>query len=278
MSSLTVAAPAKLNLFLHVTGRRADGYHLLETAMVPLDLCDTVTVALREDGLVRRAGGWDGVPEEADLALRAARALRAATGCPFGADVAVAKRIPVGGGLGGGSSDAASVLLALDRLWSLGLARTRLAEIGLALGADVPFFLHGGPALAGGVGEVLRALTVPPAWAAIVVPPVAVSTAAIFAAPELTRNAASAKMNVFSEGYGRNDLEPVASARHPEIGAALSALRERDPRARMSGSGSSVFALFASVGDAEAAVAARPPGMRGFVARTLDRHPLASFA
>jgi 4-diphosphocytidyl-2-C-methyl-D-erythritol kinase len=218
------------------------------------------------------------VPEDADLALRAARALKSASGCAAGADVSVTKRTPVGGGMGGGSSDAASVLLALDRLWSLRLPRVRLAEIGLALGADVPFFLHAEPAFASGVGEVLRALTVPARWAAVVVPPVSVSTASIFSAPELTRNTPSAKMDVFSEGYGRNDLEPVARARHPEIGSALEALREHEPDARMTGSGSSVYALFASAGEAEAAVAARPPGMRGFVARTLACHPLASFA
>jgi hypothetical protein len=140
MRSLTVAAPAKLNLFLHVTGRRADGYHLLETAMVALDLADAVTVARREDGAVHRAGGWAGVPEEQDLAVRAALALKAATGCASGADLTVEKRIPVGGGMGGGSSDAAAILLALDRLWALGLTRARLAEVGLALGADVPVF------------------------------------------------------------------------------------------------------------------------------------------
>jgi 4-diphosphocytidyl-2-C-methyl-D-erythritol kinase len=278
MRSLTVAAPAKLNLFLHVTGRRADGYHLLETAMVALDLADAVTVARREDGAVHRAGGWAGVPEEQDLAVRAALALKAATGCASGADLTVEKRIPVGGGMGGGSSDAAAILLALDRLWALGLTRARLAEVGLALGADVPFFLHAGPAFASGVGEVLRAVTLPPRWAAVIVPPVAVSTAAIFAAPELTRNTRSAKINVFSEGYGRNDLEPIACARHPEISTALAVLRRRDPRARMTGSGSAVFGLFASIGEAEAAIAARPPGTRGFVARTLDRHPLAAFA
>jgi 4-diphosphocytidyl-2-C-methyl-D-erythritol kinase len=278
MRSLSVPAPAKLNLFLHVTGRRADGLHALETLMVALDFGDTVAVSLRDDGVVRRAGGWDGVAEDGDLAIRAARALKAATASAAGANVAVAKRIPVGGGLGGGSSNAASVLLALNRLWALHLSRRRLMEIGLSLGADVPFFLHEGPAFASGIGEELRDVTLPPAWAAVVVPDACVSTAAIFAASELTRDTPSAKMDVFSEGYGRNDLEAVACARHPEVGAALTGLRRRAPHARMSGSGSSVFALFAAFGEAQAAVNARLPGTQGFVARTLSRHPLAAFA
>jgi 4-diphosphocytidyl-2-C-methyl-D-erythritol kinase len=278
MQSLTAPAPAKLNLFLHVTGRRADGRHRLETLFVALDYGDTIDLAVRADGVIRRAGGWAGAPEDEDLALRAARALKAASGSPLGADVAVTKRIPVGGGLGGGSSDAASVLLGLNRLWSLGLPRGRLAEIGLALGADVPFFLFGAPAFGSGVGEVLRAVTLPATWVAVIAPPVAVSTASIFAAPELTRDTPSAKMDVFSEGYGRNDLEPAACARHPEIAAALAGLRRRSPHARMTGSGSSVFASFASGEQAEDAVLARPPGTRGFVARTLSRHPLATLA
>jgi 4-diphosphocytidyl-2-C-methyl-D-erythritol kinase len=278
MPSLIVPAPAKLNLFLHVTGRRADGRHRLETLFVALDVGDTIELTVRADGAIRRAGGWSDVPLADDLALRAAHALKAATGSPFGVDIAVTKRIPVGGGLGGGSSDAASVLFALNRLWALGLSRAALIEIGLVLGADVPFFLFGAPAFATGVGEVLRAVTLPTMWIAVIAPPTGVSTAAIFAAPELTRDTPSAKMDVFSEGYGRNDLEAVACARHPEIGAALAELRRRSPHARMTGSGSSVFASFASGEHAESAVLARLPGMRGFVARTLDRHPLAAFA
>ena len=278
MPSLIVPAPAKLNLFLHVTGRRADGRHRLETLFVALDVGDTVDLAVRADGGIRRAGGWSGVPEEDDLALRAAHALKAASGCPLGADIAVTKRIPVGGGLAGGSSDAASVLLGLNRLWALGLSRERMMDIGLALGADVPFFLFGAPAFASGIGEVLRAVTLPSMWVAVIAPGVAVSTASIFAAPELTRDTPSAKMDVFSEGYGRNDLEAVACARHPEIAAALTELRRRSPHARMTGSGSSVFASFASGEHAERAVEARPTGMHGFVARTLARHPLAALA
>ena len=277
MRELTVPAPAKLNLFLHVTGRRDDGRHLLETLFVALDFGDAVALTARDDGTIRRVAGWQDVPAEDDLAVRAAHALKSATGARSGVDIEVTKRIPLGGGLGGGSSDAASVLLALNRMWNLDLPRTTLAEIGLALGADVPFFLQGEPAFASGVGEVLRPVTLPPMWIAVIVPAVNVSTAAIFVAPELTRDAPSAIINVFSEGYGRNDLQAAAVARHPEIGAALAELRKRSPHARMTGSGSSVFASFASDELARGAVLARPPGMRGFVARTLDRHPLAAF-
>lgn len=278
MRSLTVPAPAKLNLFLHVTGRGDDGRHALETLFVALDFGDTIALASRDDGAIRRAGGWQDIPEDEDLALRAARALKSASGCREGADIAVTKRIPVGAGLGGGSSDAASVLLALNRMWGVNLPRAQLMAIGLALGADVPFFLQGEPAFARGVGEILRPATVPPMWVAVVASAAPVSTASVFAAPELTRNTPSAKMDVFSEGYGRNDLQAVAMARHPEIGAALAELRRHSRHARMTGSGSAVFASFASGELARSAVAASPPGTRGFVARPLSRHPLAGFA
>jgi 4-diphosphocytidyl-2-C-methyl-D-erythritol kinase len=184
----------------------------------------------------------------------------------------------VGGGLGGGSSDAASVLLALNRMWDLRLSRSRLIEIGVTLGADVPFFLFGEAALACGIGEILRPVTVPPMWIAVIVPAHGVSTAEIFAAPELTRDTPSAKIDVFSEGYGRNDLEATALRRYPEIGAALAELRRHSRYARMTGSGSAVFASFASGEQARDAVLAKPPGTQGFVARPLVRHPLASFA
>jgi 4-diphosphocytidyl-2-C-methyl-D-erythritol kinase len=278
MRTLTVPAPAKLNLFLHVTGRRPDARHSLESLLVPLDYGDTVTLALRDDGAIVRDSGWQEVPAEHDLAVRAARALKSAAGCSLGVDITVTKRIPVGGGLGGGSSDAASVLLALNRLWGIHFPRPKLMEIGLALGADVPFFVFGEPAFASGIGEVLRPATYPATWVAIIAPLVSVSTASIFAAPELTRDTPSAKMDVFSEGYGRNDLQSVAMARHPEIGAALAELRKRSPHARMTGSGSSVFASFASGELARDAVETRLPGMHGFVARTLSRHPLALLA
>lgn len=278
MRTLTVPAPAKLNLFLHVTGRRADGYHLLETLFVALDVGDTLTLTCRDDGAIVRSSDLPGVPPHSDLAVRAATALQRAAGSRLGVDIAAVKRIPVGGGLGGGSSDAATTLLALNRLWNVGASRTELMRIGAALGADVPFFICGEPAIGRGVGELLTPVTVPAFWAAVLVPPVAVPTASIFAAPELTRNGSSAKMDVFSEGYGRNDLQPIAAARFPAIATALAGLRERSKDARMTGSGACVFALFASENAAREAVDARPPAMQGFVARTLARHPLASLA
>jgi 4-diphosphocytidyl-2-C-methyl-D-erythritol kinase len=278
MRSLTVPAPAKLNLFLHVTGRRDDGYHLLETLMVALDAGDTIELTRRDDGAIERTSELPGVAPEHDLAVRAARALKQETACPWGVDIAVTKRIPLGGGMGGGSSDAATMLLALNRLWDVNLPRGALMRIGIALGADVPFFLGAEPALARGIGEHLTAITLPPFWVAVIVPPIAVSTAGIFAAPELTRNATSAKMEVFSEGYGRNDLQPIAVARFPGIDAALRNLGDRSACARMTGSGAGVFAPFATEAEARAAVDARPPATFGFVARTLARHPLAAFA
>jgi 4-diphosphocytidyl-2-C-methyl-D-erythritol kinase len=281
MRSLTVPAPAKLNLFLHVTGRRADGYHDLESLFVALDFGDMVTLERRDDGAIRRRIDLPGVPAAADLALRAAQALQRETGSRCGVDISIDKRIPQGGGLGGGSSDAAAVLLALNRLWDLRLPRAALMRIGRTLGADVPFFVFGSPAIARGVGELLTAVSLPPAWAAVLSPAVVVPTATIFAAPELTRSTPSAKMDVFSEGYGRNDLQAIAVARFPDIAAALAALAQRSPSARMTGSGGSVFAMFASEAVARAALAAAveaAPGTRGFVARTLARHPLAAFA
>lgn len=277
MTSISVAAPAKVNLFLHVTGRRADGYHDLETLFVAIDLCDTITLGVRADGAIRRMTDLPGVAPDDDLVVRAARALKEASGSPLGADIAVTKRIPPGGGLGGGSSDAASVLLGLDRIWNTRLPRRRLADIGRALGADVPFFLQPHPAFARGIGDVLVPVSVPACWIALVAPPVAIATASIFAAPELTRNTPSEKIEIFSEGYGRNDLQSAALARFPDVASALAGLGAHSRHARMTGSGSCVFAAFASEEAARAAVVGCAPAGRGFVARTLARHPLASF-
>jgi len=278
MNRLCIVAPAKLNLFLHVTGRRADGYHLLETLLVAIDLGDTITLRRRDDGAIVRTTELADVPSEGDLAVRAATALKQATGASYGVDIALSKRVPLGSGMGGGSSDAASVLLGLNRLWQTNLSRAELMRLGVALGADVPFFLQGEPALARGIGEELIPVSLPPLWIAVIVPPISVATASIFAAPELTRNTPSAKIDVFSEGYGRNDLQAVASARFPDIAAALKILGAVSSNARMTGSGGCVYAAFASEAEACAAVNARPPAMHGFVARTLARHPLAAFA
>lgn len=276
-------APAKLNLFLHVVGRRPDGYHLLQTVFRLIDLQDTLRFAPREDDAVRRAASLPGVDEAADLTVRAARLLQAETGIRRGVTIAVEKRIPMGGGLGGGSSDAATTLLALNALWGLGLPRDRLAALGLRLGADVPFFLFGRNAFAEGVGEVLAAVEVPPAWYLVITPQVSVPTQEIFSDPGLTRNTKPVKIAVFFAGNEReiegqelrNDLEPVAVRKYPAVGRALEWLRSAGAAGRMSGSGASVFAAFSDEAAARRAAEGVPEGMRAFVAKGLDAHPLA---
>ena len=277
-AALTLPAPAKLNLFLHVTGRRGDGYHTIESLFVPIDLADTVELVLRDDDRIVRLADVPGVRDEDDLTLRAARALRAACGISRGASIRLAKRIPQGAGLGGGSSDAACALLGLNRLWSLGLSRSELIAIGVTLGADVAFFLGEGPAFARGIGELLTPMSVPTYWIALAMPQVHVPTPSIFASPELTRATPSAKMSVFSEGYGHNDLETVAVSKFPQVGEAVRALRRASPLARMSGSGACVFAMFDAERDAQQALTGLPAETPGRVVRTLARHPLASFA
>ncbi len=278
MTALTVTAPAKVNLFLHVTGRRADGYHTLESLFALIDLADTLTLTPRSDGAIIRSRDVAGVAESDDLSLSAARALRDAAGVRDGVEIALTKRVPLGAGLGGGSSDAASVLLALNRLWRLAWPRARLAEIGLALGADVPFFVGGEHTLARGIGERLTPVTLPAFWIALAVPRAQVRTGQIFAAAELTRSTPSAKMEVFSEGYGRNDLAAVTIARYPEVAQALGALAREAPQARMTGSGACVFAACTTESDARRALACLPSHVDGHLARTLARHPLADFA
>ncbi len=281
-------APAKLNLFLHVVGRRDDGYHLLQSAMRLIDLADTVSITIRDDGRIARATDLAGVPAEQDLTIRAARLLQSATGATRGATIGVDKRIPMGGGLGGGSSDAATTLLALNHLWGTGLSRSALATLGLALGADVPFFVAGGDAFVEGVGERLSPAAFEPACYAVVHPGVAVPTAPIFAAPELTRDTPALRISDFStsasgvfEASGgvafRNDLEPVAATRYPAVREALAWLAHdadgaRGP-ARMSGSGASVFRAFERPAQAEARIAALPRGWSGWSVRSLAAHP-----
>ena len=270
-------APAKLNLFLHVVGRRADGYHLLQSAFVLLDFGDTLRLRVRDDGRIVRLSDLPGVPAESDLVVRAARRLQEATGTRLGVDIEVEKRIPMGGGLGGGSSDAATVLVGLDRLWRCGLGPEALAELGLALGADVPFFVRGRNAWVEGIGERIRPLAIPPAWYVVLVPPVAVPTPLVFAAPELTRDTEPLKMEDFSthlrDGQLRNDLEPVVTARFPEVASHLRWLSAHG-EARLTGSGGCVFAAFGSREAAQAVFDRRPAGMAGFVARGLEHHAL----
>jgi 4-diphosphocytidyl-2-C-methyl-D-erythritol kinase len=268
-------APAKLNLFLHVTGRRSDGYHLLQTAFRFIDRCDAIRIAVRRDGQVRRLNEVAGISEETDLCVRAARLLQARTGCALGADLEVEKRLPIGAGLGGGSSDAATTLLALNRLWQLGLARARLQQLALELGADVPVFVFGRNAFAEGVGERLRALDLRPAWYLVLQPQVMVSTAEIFSAPELTRNSEVITIAAFLRGQGRNDLEAVVCNRHPEVARHLAWLR-RHGIAAMTGSGACVFSAFETESDARRVLGKLPADMQGFVAQGLERHPLYS--
>ena len=280
---LTCPAPAKLNLFLHVVGRRPDGYHLLQTLFRFIDLQDTLHFNLREDGAVRRTSAIEGVAEDQDLCVRAARLLQSETGCGLGVDIAVEKRIPMGGGLGGGSSDAATTLIALNRLWSLGLRREHLMRLGLRLGADVPVFVFGENAFAEGVGDELQAYPLPEAWYVVLFPPVHVPTAQIFARPELTRNTVSITMRAlpkgqllgeqFREQQLRNDLQPVVCDIYPEVERHINWLNGFE-KAMMTGSGACVFAEFASRSKAEEVLQQLPREMRGIVTQGLARHPL----
>jgi 4-diphosphocytidyl-2-C-methyl-D-erythritol kinase len=268
-------APAKLNLFLHVVGRRADGYHLLQTVFRLIDCCDWLRFRELPGPRVSLAQPLPGLEDDDELCVRAARLLQRETGCSKGVEISIRKTIPMGGGLGGGSSDAATTLIALNRLWNLGLSRPRLAELGLRLGADVPFFLFGQNAFGEGVGERLEAVVLGPAWYVVLVPPVSVPTHEIFAVPELTRNTKSIKISSFSAGFGHNDLEPVVCRRYPAVGAYLAWLRASGD-ARMSGSGACVFAEFSTEAQARAVVSGLPSEMRGFAACGLEWHPLAA--
>jgi 4-diphosphocytidyl-2-C-methyl-D-erythritol kinase len=287
---LGLPAPAKLNLFLHVTGRRADGYHELQSLMVPISLSDLLDFESRSDGLIVRRGDLVG-PVESDLCVRAARLLQAECGNGLGVDIAVEKRIPAGSGMGGGSSDAATTLIALNRLWKLRLPRERLAAIALQLGADVPFFIGRGPSIAEGVGELLTPFDWPVHQAAVIWPQVSVSTAEIFSAAELTRATKVLKIADFSalrdnagrdveapleQLFGANDLEAVVRRRYAPVGAALDHLA-RHGQARMTGSGSAVFALMPSRDAAQRAVENLPPGWRGWAVTSLDELPLADW-
>jgi 4-diphosphocytidyl-2-C-methyl-D-erythritol kinase len=266
-------APAKLNLFLHVTGRRADGYHTLQTMFRFVDICDEVGFRLREDDGIHRLAPIAGIDEDQDLTLRAARLLQLTSGCRLGVDIDIDKRLPMGGGLGGGSSDAATTLMVLNKMWSLGLSRNRLQQIALQLGADVPVFVFGRSAFGEGVGERLQAIELDPAWYLILVPQVTVSTAEIFAARELTRNTKAIRIAALSVGQGHNDLQPVACKRFPEIARHLNWLGKFG-KAAMTGSGACVFSAFDSELEARSVFDRLPADMKGFVARGLNRHPL----
>ncbi len=267
-------APAKINLFLHVTGRRADGYHALQTLFQFLDYGDSLSFEITADGAITRAAPLVGVTEDADLTLRAARALKVAGGVGQGARITLTKRLPIGGGLGGGSSDAATTLLALNRLWGLHWPPAELARLGVGLGADVPVFIHGRAAWAEGVGEVLSAAEPAETWYAVLIPPVSVSTARVFEAFQLTGFAPAITIRDFHAGRTRNELEPVVRRLYPEVDKTLAWLR-RFGEARMSGSGACVFLPVASADAGRALLAqCRTSLASGFVARGVNRHPL----
>jgi len=267
-------APAKLNLFLHVIGRRADGYHDLQTLFQLIDLSDDIHIEVRADGRIERLAGPAEVPPEADLVVRAARALQLAAGSRAGANLSVTKHIPMGGGLGGGSSDAATVLVALNRMWGCGLKEDDLAAIGVKLGADVPVFVRGHSAWAEGRGERLTPVDLPDRCFVLVHPQVHVPTATVFQAPELTRNSPPITMGGFLESGGRNDFEPVVRARDPQGARALDWLGQFAP-ARLTGTGSCIFAPCASRNEAQDIVERVPAQWRGIVARAMNVSPLA---
>jgi 4-diphosphocytidyl-2-C-methyl-D-erythritol kinase len=270
-------APAKLNLFLHIVGRRADGYHLLQSVFRLIERGDELGIEPRDDGAIRRVNDVDGIPAENDLCLRAANLLKQHTHCALGADIELVKRLPLGGGLGGGSSDAATVLLALNRLWNTGLTRRELQGLGTQLGADVPFFLYGESAFVEGIGERLTPVALKPAWYLVLAPAVQVPTAEIFGAAELKRDTAPILPAQYTGGFGTNALEPVTRSRYPEVARHLDWLSQH-AAARMTGSGACVFAEFPTADAASLVLASLPSGMQSFVARGLDRHPLHELA
>lgn len=273
---LSCLAPAKLNLFLHITGRRADGYHLLQTVFRFIDFADTLHFTLREDAEVRHLNPLPGVPAESDLTVRAARLLQQETGCSLGVEIEIDKRLPMGGGLGGGSSDAATTLLALNRLWRLGLTRQQLQQIGLQLGADVPVFVFGQNAFAEGVGEALVPIVLPNAWYVVLMPQVEVPTAKIFAAEALTRDTLPIRMAAFPDVLTRNDLQPVVCEMFPQVKQAIDWLALYGD-AKMTGSGACVFAGFNSQHEAQSVLESAPAEFKGVVARSLDQHPMLAW-
>ncbi|WP_372527046.1 4-(cytidine 5'-diphospho)-2-C-methyl-D-erythritol kinase [Piscinibacter sp.] len=286
-----VPAPAKLNLFLHVIGRRPDGYHLLQSVFVLIDWCDTLHFERRSDARLARHDLGAALPED-DLCLRAARALQSASGTSLGADISIAKQVPWGAGMGGGSSDAASTLLALNRLWALDWPLSRLLPLGLKLGADVPFFLAGHNAFVEGIGEQLTPLALPPLALAVIKPAASIETRAIFESPLLARNTgavilagllADVGVSGIAEGFGSNDLQRAAEAQCDEVAQVAQCLQARFGNSRMTGSGSAVFARAGLLdGTDSQPMATMPPdlpaGWVGRMCRSLEQHPLAGWA
>jgi 4-diphosphocytidyl-2-C-methyl-D-erythritol kinase len=285
-----VAAPAKLNLFLHIVGRRDDGYHLLQSLFVLIDWCDTLHFEVRSDGHLSRHDLGESLPDD-DLCLRAARLLQQESGTSRGADISIAKNVPWGAGMGGGSSDAASTLLALNRLWDLNWPRARLLSLGLRLGADVPFFIGGRNAIAEEIGERLTPAPVPAQWLAVLKPPSGIETRAIFASPLLIRNtepailesfAVNARQSVLQPGFGRNDMQAAAEAECAQVAQAAAVLHQQFGNSRMTGSGSAVFARAGTGSEPSAAMPANlvhlGAGWVGRMCRSLNEHPLVGWA
>ena len=268
-------APAKVNLFLHITGRRDDGYHLLQTVFQFLDFGDELSFQLLESSEIKRKEDIPGVPEAQDLIVRAAKLLQAEAGVNQGVVIRINKQLPMGGGLGGGSSDAATTLVALNHLWGAGLSEDELAKLGLQLGADVPVFVRGFAAWAEGVGEHLESVTLPEPWFLVVIPPVHVSTQEIFSSKDLTRDCSAIKIRNFLSGGTGNVCEPVVFQRYPEVKKVFDWLQEFGP-ARMSGTGASVFAPFESEVEARQTLNIVPANWRAFVAKGLNWSPLVN--
>ena len=275
----TFPAPAKLNLFLHVVGRRADGYHLLQTAFRFIDFSDQLAFKVRSDGIIKMMSPVMDLPEVDNLCTRAAKLLRDRSGKTLGVEIYLHKQIPMGGGLGGGSSDAATTLIVLNQLWGINWDRARLMTLGLELGADVPVFIYGKNAFAEGVGEKLTQLALPSAWYVVLTPPVHILTADVFACKELTRNTIPIKISAFSMGAGHNDLEPVAAKMQPMIGDWLQWLKQQPGASKvgMSGSGACLFAEFPEASHALKVFERIPVDMCGFMAEGLAEHPLLHF-
>lgn len=265
-AELILPAPAKLNLMLHILGRRADGYHELQTLFQFLDAGDELGFALRRDGEIRLHTAIEGVPHDSNLIVRAARLLQQHSHCPLGADIWLDKRLPMGGGIGGGSSDAATTLLGLNHLWQLNCSEDLLASLGLSLGADVPVFVRGRAAFAEGVGEKLQPVTLPEPWFLVAIPQVLVSTAEIFSDPELTRDTPPIKVRSLLEGGGRNDCQPVVMKRYPEVRNALILLNKFVPT-RLTGTGACVFGSFPNEDDADKVARQLPATLPSFIAQ-----------
>lgn len=269
-------APAKLNLFLHITGRREDGYHLLQTAFQFIDYCDWLEFKPRVDGRIMHLSPLSGVPVEKDLVYRAAQLLQQRTGCSQGVEIRIDKHLPLGGGLGGGSSDAATTLVALNHLWAVKLSTQQLAQLGLELGADVPVFIHGCAAWAEGVGERLQPLKLSEPWYLVITPPIQVATGEVFAAPELTRDCKPITISDFLGGIGGNVFEPVVRRQFPLVAEVIDWLSQFSP-AKMTGSGSSVFAAFDEQQQALKLLAQIPSTWRGVLVKGCNASPLLSY-